>query len=86
CIAQPSAPSSHPPSFSHYRIDCRTRCRLCCTDSHSDARGLWGVIFSASTGKYIKEEIKYSGYVGMITDMMNRIDRIQIARPILFIL
>ena len=45
-----------------------------------------GVVSPVSDGKYIKKEIKCSGYVGMIMDTMNRIDRIQIARPILFIL
>ena len=45
-----------------------------------------GIVSLVPARKYIKEEIKCSGYVGMIMDMMNRIDRIQIARPILFIL
>ena len=57
---------------------------LLLTHGGRGARG--GYYFPVSSRKYIKKEIITDAYVEMIMDMMNRIDRIQIACPILFIL
>ena len=35
-----------------------TRCRVCCTDSHEGKEGRLDILFPASTGKYIKRDIK----------------------------
>ena len=42
----------------------------------------WGTAVP-SAGKYIKRDIKTNTHVGMIMDRMNRIDRIQLALPIM---